>query len=244
MAISFASMNPFASISSGKGTIAMILVIIIIAFFILALIGVSIWLYVRNKQYWINIHVFRLVGNKPTRIATYKAKEVLMDKAGDRLWFVRKAKKWLPPVERQMAPNEFWFWIGKDGVWRNFGLDNIDIILENAGVKFDLKDMALQRLATDQLLQQRLLKKSFWEQWGVMIGYLIFFLTITISLVIVFHQYSTILNKQADIVGTEKVLLDEILKSKQPQSSGIVPALILLFSIPKLTMRKKNVTNI
>lgn len=202
------SLNPLSNIQIGSmSTWASIIIVVILVVVFLAIISAGVFIWYTRKQYYIKIVCFRLVGNTPTRVAIYSAREVAFGMAGDKLWRVApsgwlkfKVIKWLPTGKKQSAPNEYWYWVRKDGEWINFSMADLDEISKEMGVKFVQEDMRLQRLATDRLLEQRHMKKGFWEQWGNTIMTLIFFLIIAISVAIVFFQLSKVLDKLAPLV--------------------------------------------
>ncbi|HUW43442.1 MAG TPA: hypothetical protein VMV95_00560 [Bacillota bacterium] len=208
--VSASDINPFANISLGGklGSVGSILLIFVIALVIIGIIGFFIYSRHTKKQYWIIIHVFRLIGNTPTRVAVYNAKEVPFGMAGDRLWKVAtgflkmKAIKWLPVGKIQTAPREFWYYIREDGEWINFSLADLNDIQRKAGVRFVQEDMRLQRLATERLLEQRLMNKTFWEKWGTTIMLIIVFLVVAVCMVVIFYQFSKILDKFAQVTAT------------------------------------------
>ena len=231
--------NPFSNINLGSkmGSLGSILIVVVIAFVILALIGF--FIYNRNvkKQYWIKIHVFRLIGNTPTRVAIYSAKEVPFGMAGDRLWKVAtgflmlKAIKWLPCGKIQTAPREFWYYIREDGEWINFSLDDLNDIQKKAGVRFVQEDMRLQRLATERLLEQRLMNKSFWDKWGNTIMLIIVFMVVAVCMVVIFFQFSKVIDKFAEVsvtnLQTSQILLkvfgENYLNTSVGGTTGLVP---------------------
>jgi hypothetical protein len=243
---SVSDINPFANMGGGGsiGTYGQIALIIVIAVGILGLIGGLIFWRVVKKQYWIKIHVFRLIGNTPTRVAIYDAKEVPFGMAGDKLWkvapagmFKFKAIKWLPVGKIQSAPREFWYYIREDGEWINFSLNDINDIQKKAGVRFVQEDMRLQRLATERLLEQRLMKKSFWDQWGSTIMLVILFLVMAVCMVIMFYQFGKLLDQFTSVEATQletaKILyktfgdhyINNVLNSTTDGGvSGLIPA--------------------
>jgi hypothetical protein len=208
-----ADLNPFANIGTGGslGTYGSIALIIAISVVVLGLIGFFIYWRSVKKNFWIRIHVFRLIGNIPTRVAVYSAKEVSFGMAGDKLWKVAptgmmqmfKAIKWLPVGKIQTASKEFWYFIREDGEWINFGLDDLNAIQKKAGVRFVQEDMRLQRLATERLLEQRLMKKTFWEQWGTTVMLVLFFLVISVCMVIIFYQFGKLLDELTLVESTQ-----------------------------------------
>jgi hypothetical protein len=210
--VSIASINPFASINLGAnmGTFGSIALVIAIAVVVLALGGLLIYHKITKKAYWINIHVFRLIGNIPTRVAIYSAREVPFGMAGDKLWKVAssgmwklKAIKWLPVGKIQTAPREFWYFIREDQEWINFQMSDLNKISKDMGVRFVQEDMRLQRLATERLLEQRLLNKSFWDKYGTIIMTMILFLVIAVCMVIMFYQWGKLLDKFTLIEDTQ-----------------------------------------
>lgn len=193
----------------GGVNFALILLIFFIAIVILGLIGFLIYMMHTKKQFFISIRVFRNVGNVPTEIGLFKAREIPFGMAGDKLWKVApksawgmmfKIIKWLPVGKFQTKPNEFWYWIRQDGEWINYRQTDIDEVSRVAGVKFVQEDMRLQRLATDKLLEQRLMDKSFWDKWGNTIMTVIFFLVIAVCMVVIFYQFSKIIDKLTPLI--------------------------------------------
>jgi hypothetical protein len=223
------------------GTMGSILLIVAIVVVILGLIaGLIFWRSVK-KSYWIRIHVFRLIGNVPTRSAIYSAREIAFGMAGDKLWRVAplginklKTIKWLSVGKIQTAPKEFWYYIREDGEWINFQISDLNDISRKMGVRFVQEDMRLQRLATERLLEQRLMNKNFWEKWGTVIMTVIFFLVIAVCMVIIFYQFSKLVDKFTQVsnvnLETSKILLktfgEEYIRNAQNGTggtSGLVP---------------------
>lgn len=210
--VSLPNLNPFQNVNVGGnlGTMGGILLVIAIAVVILGLIGALVYWRIIKKQYWIRIHVFRLIGNVPTRTAVYEAKEIPFGMAGDKLWRVTNAGfnkikpvKWLPVGKIQTAPREFWYYIREDGEWINFQMSDLNKASREMGIKFVQEDMRLQRLATERLLEQRLLNKGFWEKWGATIMMVIVFLVVAVCMVIIFYQWSKLLDKMSPMIDTQ-----------------------------------------
>ena len=207
-----ASINPLsgANLGASMGTFGSIALVIGIAVVILGLIGGIVYWRVVKKAYWINIEVSRMIGGHPMRVAIYSAKEVPFGMAGDKLWKVApsgfwkiKTIKWLPVGKIQSAPRMFKYWIREDGEWINYSDENIDAISKKMGIRFVNEDMRLQRLATERLLEQRLMDKTFWEKYGMMITTIIVFLVVAICMVIIFYQFSKVVDKLGEVAGTQ-----------------------------------------
>ena len=206
-AISLSSVNPLANVKvGGMSTYGAVALVIAIAVVIVALLGVIIYWFVQRKQYWILIKVYRKIGGVTTRVADYQAKEVPFGMAGDKLWRVSKgllkikAIKWLPVGKVQSAPREFWYMIRSDGEWINVEMGDIDEASQKLGLRFTQEDMKLQRLATERLLEQRLMDKTFWQKWETTIMTIIVFLVVAVSMAIIFFQWSKLLDKMVPLV--------------------------------------------
>jgi hypothetical protein len=243
--VSVGSLNPFGNVNLGgsMGTFGAIALVVVIAIVIIGLVGFLIYWKSVKKSFWINIHVFRLIGNIPTRVAIYSAKEIPFGMAGDKLWKVApsgfnkwKTIKWLPVGKIQTAPREFWYYIREDGEWINFSLTDLNAVSKEAGVRFVQEDMRLQRLATERLLEQRLMNKTFWEKWGTTIMMIIVFLVIAICMVIIFFQFGKVIDKFGAIAQTQadtsKILLrvfgenyiNNALNQTAGGTQGLIPA--------------------
>lgn len=221
-------LNPISGFKlGGLSTIGNILLLVTLAGLVVVMVGVLMWVMVSKKTFWIKIHVFRLIGNTPTRVANYKAKEENIGLAGDKLWRVAptgismpfKIIKWLPVGKYQAAPREFWYWIRQDGEWINFTFTDLDDTSKLMGIKFIQEDMRLQRLATERLLYDRFMKKSFWEKYGHIIMYLLFFLVITVAMVIIFYQWSKIIDKTGELISMVQSIIE-----RQSAVSSLIPA--------------------
>ena len=235
--ITVGQLNPFGKID--MSSVGQIFAIIFVAVLLIGLFGFIVWYVVGRKKWWIRIPLYKNIGNVPTRIGILKGKVMPIGRAGDVLWYVKGAgiKKWLPPAELQSANKEYLHYVREDGEWVNFILDDIDAIQKKAGVKYVKTDMRLQRLATDKLLEQRHLKRSFLEKWGTAIGFVIFFLVIAISLVVFFHQYSKVVGQLSSILDKADSIMTKAAKvGGNTGTAALIPAFIpfLLFKLRRL----------
>jgi hypothetical protein len=223
-----------------------IMIIVVILF----LLGMGLFLWFNAKKFKYIIPLYTLVGNVPTRVAIVKAKPVAFGRAGDVLWYCKGKgiKKWIAPANIQSAPNEFWHYLREDGEWINYKQDDLNEKSRIMGVKFVAQDMRMQRLANEKLLELKFSKQGFWEKWGVIIGYVIFFLVITISLVIYFYQLNEAMQKLLEVVGKVDELLDKANRISGGRSPDAVDSLIpafmplLLFSFKRKWANRKFLT--
>ncbi len=217
MSPSIADVNPFGKFDISLGFIGNALILFVIITLILGGIGWLIFWRITSKAYYIRIPLYRLVGNIPTRVAIYRARRFAIGKAGDYLWYVKGIKKFLPPATIQTAPNEYMHWEREDGEWINFAMGDLDKEQKKAGVRYIHQDMRSQRIATANILEQRLINKGFWDKYKDLIVHLIFYIVVMICMIVIFWQWSDI---------TEKVggLVSQLVEArKECSGQGLVP---------------------
>lgn len=223
MAIDFAELNPLKNFDIGIGVIGSALLVLFIAVFIICLIGVIIFLYLNKRKYKYKIPLTKKVGERTIRVKTFLAKDFPIGRAGDKLWFVKGIKKYIMPATLQSAPNEFTHHEREDGEWINVEYPDVDLHMKQMGVKFVQQDMRSNRIAISDILEQRFKdQKTFWEKWGNMIMQLIFYLVVTMMMIVIFYQWS-------DIVDKISILVDKLQVTEKAVSGGsIVPALLFM----------------
>lgn len=223
--VSIQDINPFQKFNMDLNTVGFVLLIFAIALVILGLIALLCWVFINKKRYNKTIPLYKKVGSATIRIATYKAKDYAIGKAGDKLWYVKGVKKYIPPATSQTAPNEYSHFERSDGEWINISLPDIDEQMKKANVKYVQQDMRSNRVAINTLLDLRFTDKSFWDKYGNMIMNVIFYLVIAVSLVIIFYQWSDIVTKTGDLLD-KIIALEDQRRASSPE--GVVPAISLL----------------
>lgn len=222
--VSFASINPFGNFDIGLGMIGSMLLVLFLAVFIVCLVGVGIFLYLNKKKYKYKIPLTKTIGNRTVRLATYHAKDFPIGRAGDKLWYVKELKKYISPAVLQTAPNEYTHHEREDGEWVNVEYPDVDVEMRKMGVKYVQQDMRSNRIAISDILEERFKdQKTFWEKWGNMIMQIIFYLIVTMMMVVIFYQFS-------DIVSKISILVDQLKVTQKAVGGGsIVPALMFMF---------------
>lgn len=224
--VSIGQLNPLGAI--GINSIAITLLVVFIAVFVLGMIGAGVFVYAKRKQLKYTIPLYKKVGGRVMRVATYKAKDYRISLAGDKLWFIPKIKKYIPPATIQSAPNEFPHYEREDGEWINFNLEDIDERMKEAKAKFVHQDMRSQRVAIGELLERRFQnQQSWWEKYGHLVTHVIFYLVVAVAMVIIFYQFSEIVSK-VDSLMAKIVELEEQRSGGNPANKSLVPASILL----------------
>jgi len=222
--VDFAELNPLKDFDIGIGAIGSALLVLFIAVFLICLVGVIIFLYLNKRKYKYRIPLTKKVGERTIRIKTFLAKDFPIGRAGDKLWLVKGIKKYISPATLQTAPNEFTHHEREDGEWINVEYPDVDEHMKTLKVKFVQQDMRSNRIAIADILEQRFKdQKSFWEKWGNMIMQLIFYLVVTMMMIVIFYQWS-------DIVTKVSGLVDKLQVTEKAVSGGsIIPAMMLMW---------------
>jgi len=215
----------FGGFDIGIGNIGNAFLIIFVAIFIIGLVALLIYMVQNKKAYKHIIPVYKKIGNNVIRVAIFRAKDYKIGNAGDMLWFVAKAKKFIPPATIQTAPREYSHFEREDGEWINIAMPDIDLDLKKFGVKYVHQDMRANRIAISNLLEQRFTKKSFWDKWGNLIMNIIMYLVIAIAMVVIFWEWSGIVEKTGLLIDK----LDAVLNANNivPTVPAFAPLLFL-----------------
>ena len=213
------------------GLLGLGLLIFFISILIVGLIGVGLFVWIQKRQLKYTIPLEKKIGGRVIRIATYKAKDFKIGSAGDKLWYVPKARKYIAPATIQTATNEYTHFEREDGEWINVGYPDIDLEMKQKKVKYVHQDMRSQRIAISNILDSRFKdKKSFWEKYGGMITQVIFYFITCLCMVIIFYQWGGIIDRTNALL--DKIIAYENLKKP---ANSIVPAFVplLLWRIKK-----------
>lgn len=208
------------------GTIGFALLIFFLAIFVVIIFGAGLFYWIQKKRLKYTIPLYKKIGSRVIRVATYKAMDYSISRAGDKLWYVPKAKKYIGVGSLQSGKSEYSYFEREDGEWINFEIPDIDTQMKIAKVKYLQQDMRSQRIAISNILDQRFAnKQTWWDKYGNLVTYVIFYLVVAISMVVIFYQWSNIADKIGALFD-RMVAYDE---KKCPSIQGVVPTFIMLF---------------
>ena len=226
--VDIGQLNPFKNF--GIGDLGFVLLIFFLALIIVGLIGLAIFMYVQRKKLKYSIPLYKKMGNNVIRVATYKAKDFNISRAGDKLWHVPKAKKYIPVGIFQTAPNEYTYFEREDGEWINISMPDVDEDMKQFGVKFVHQDMRANRVATADILEQRFKdQKSWWERYGHLVTHVIFYVIVALMMVVIFYQWSDIIERTAGLIAQLEDVKKNSGKTSIVPTTSIIPLLFLRF---------------
>jgi len=199
------------------------IVIIGIAVFIAALLGLGIFALIMFLKYNKIIRLFKKIGSSIQLVGSDKGMFERISVAGDYWLRTRKFKKVLARPKLQITKNEYWYYEREDGEWMNFVIDDIDELLKEASVKYIDEDMRLQRLGIQKNLEKRYAKTSFWDKYGNAIMGIGFVLLVTICLIILFNKLDDLVKTFPQAAEAIAKMADAVNNIATRQGSGMVP---------------------
>lgn len=228
----------FGSWNLGMGDVATFMIWFFLSILLVAVLGVILYFVLMKKVYRHKITVRGLVGGVPMVRWRDRAKEVRIGRAGDTLFYVKKKKRYLPPPTIQDGINEWLYWERADTELINIGFEDVDEKQRKLGVRFIDTDMRMQRLGIEKNLQFRLQKQNFWEKHGVMVISIIFYVLITIFLVVIFTQWTKSTQTMSAVTERQANIWEEMLRKgevspyvpagDEGEGSGLIPASLVL----------------
>ena len=157
-----------------------------------------------------------------------RAKEVKVGRAGDRLFYLRRQKRWFPPPVIQSGINEWWFWERDDGEFINIGLEDLNEKQRQLGIRFIDTDMRMQRLGIEKNLQYRLQEQNFWEKYGDKIINLAFYVFVTLMMVVLFFEWRKTAESLQGVADSVAKMNADSTASQRPE--GLIPTLVLFLT--------------
>lgn len=195
------------------------------AFFALILLGIGTWLFFRFKKYNQRIIIFRKINGVVMPFGKDRGWFQRVGKAGDYWCRTMKNKKILPKPMIAMGKNTFWFYIREDGEWINFGIEDIDRDMRQAGVYYVDEDMRLQRLGIEKNIRERFEKKEgFFAKYGGLVLNIFFVLIVMVALILLFKEMGGLADKLGNVAGQVGKLAEATANMASRVTSGVTPA--------------------
>jgi uncharacterized membrane protein len=213
----------------GGGTLGTIFLWIFISLLFVGIIVGIVILVVYKRTYSQNIHIYKMLGNKPTLALIDKARIMRMGAVGDTLFQLRKMKKFIAPPTIQISPNTWWYWQrGADSELINFTLGDVDEQMRKAGVKYVDTDKRMQRLGIEKNLRDRFEKIGFWAKYGATIMGIVFVIMVTIALVVLFSKLVDVAKAMESTAGAITKMAESVdkfyMNTQGGGTSGLIPA--------------------
>lgn len=195
------------------------LVYFLIAVVVACLLALGVYLIILKLKFNKKIILFRKVAERIIPVAQDRGMIQRIGLAGDTWLRTKKFKKILPRPRIEMAKDTYWYYEREDGEWINFNLQDIDAAMKSAKSYYVDEDMRLQRLGIQRNLKDRFDKPGFWEKYGAQIMMVIFFLIVTICLIVIFNKMNDLVKALPQLAKA----LESLANSIGSQQSGIVP---------------------
>lgn len=178
------------------GTLATIIIWVLIVVFLFVVIGGGIVFWIWNKSYNQKIELWAKVNGVDQKIADYVGKWIRLPGTMKRLMYIRGANRWESP--QYMTGSNTWKFHRRaiDGMWHNFKHGSVDEKLNQMGIEIVQGDVRMQSEANEKILRDRLQKKKDWLGLITQIAYIITFILIFIALVVLFSKLTGVAEAQ------------------------------------------------
>ena len=183
------------------------------------LLALTIYLVMINAKYNKKIILFRKVAGKIIPVGKDKGMFQRIGLSGDTWLRTRKFKKIIPRPKIEMDKNVIWFYEREDGEWINFSMEDIDQEMKKSKSYYVDEDMRLQRLGIQRNLKDRFDKPGFWEKYGAQIMMVIFFLIVTICLIVIFNKMNDLIKALPQLANS----LESLANAIGSQKTGMIP---------------------
>ena len=196
----------------GIGVVGNLMVWAFLVCIVIGVVGFFVYRFMVKKVFRHRIRVYGILGKTPMLKWTDIARVIPIGRAGDKLFYLKRMKRFIPPPMMQTGINEWWFWERSDGELINIGIEDLDTTMKQMGLKFVDADMRMQRLGIEKNLQFRLQKETFWQKYGTFIVQMGFYALITILLVVLFWQWGKTAYDLQEVAKTVENILDKAYK--------------------------------
>lgn len=196
------------------------IVYFLIGILVAILVSIGIFLFIQNLKFNRKIVLFKKISGKTIPVGQDKGMLERVGIAGDSWLRTKKMKKIIPRPKIWVDKNTAWFFEREDGEWINFGIEDIDGAMKEAKAYYVDEDMRLQRLGIQRNLKDRFDKPGFWEKYGAQIMMVIFFLIVTICLIVIFNKMNDLIKALPQLASALRDLANAIASA---QGSGMVP---------------------
>ena len=181
-----------------------------ILFIVFALIfGVCLFFFLRWLKFNKRIIIFENVGGRFQPVRNDKAMVFGLGRTGDVVFYLRKNKKYLPVPTIQSGNNTFWYGIKEDGEWINFGIEDINEKMREAGAFFLDKEMRFARVGLQRNLKERYEKLSFMQKYGGLVAYIGLIAITGIMIWLLFDKFIEVSGQVAEMVAASKEVIIE-----------------------------------
>ena len=182
----------------------------LIVLIIVGVIGLLFWLFLRWTKYKYLIRIFEKVNGQWELARKDRAMEVKFSTAGDTIFHLRKAKKYIPTPSFQSGRRTFWMFKREDGELINFRMGDLDELQKTMGAKFLDKEMRFARTQIHKGLKDRYDAPGFWKQYGLLVISIVYLTILGVMVYISLGQFIRIIGNSATVIDAGGEVVKEV----------------------------------
>lgn len=222
---------------TGLGTFGNIMLLLFFVILVVGAVGGVVAFILYRRAYRWKIRALGRVGGGIMTRWKSRAREVAFGREGDRLLYIKKRKKFVPLPKEMVGPFEAEYYERSDGELVNISYEDLDEKMKRLNLKFVDTDMRMERLGIAKNLEYRHQQQSWWQKNKEMVINAIFYVLVTLMLIIAFSQMAKTMEKIGLVADRVDGYLEkaEKITGDAPQNvpadqggSGVIPAIVLL----------------
>jgi len=192
-----------------SGVSGMLLWLVLLVLFV-SIVGVIIFLIIMKLKFNKKVVLFSKVDGRFIPTGKDKAMFINHGEAGDRILYLKKSKKYLPLPSIQTGMNTYWFFVGEDDEWINFGPGDFDNDRRKLGAHLLDKEMRYARTSLQHSFKERYDQPKFWEKYGGLLVNIGVIVIIMVFLWLIFDKIIEILSSIDNLMETAQAVMDQI----------------------------------
>lgn len=168
-----------------------ILIWLIIGIFVLALIGIGLYIFIDSRRYNKKITILEDVSGSDDLevVGRDKATLVKVGQSGMEILYLKKMKKYVGAYGKRMGRNAYNFAIGPDGYWYNVTLGGLKEGLDKVKIKPTNVNMRYQNEGLMQTIKSRYDATTFMQKYGGLIAYTVLILITGVMVFLLFDKF-------------------------------------------------------
>jgi len=174
--------------SSLSGFVVPLLLIL----FLGAIIGAGFAFLYYIRIYNLKASIFTNIRGRTVKLMDSPMRKIAVNKAGDKIWFIKKMKRFILPSSIPMGTREYWFFLREDDELIPIGLENVDKKMKEMGVFYVDSDVRMARTNIHKYVESVYKKKGFWQKYGQTISFALFAVLVTVCLIVLFIKLTDV----------------------------------------------------
>jgi hypothetical protein len=190
------------------GFVVSIVTFLIFAVIFIVAVTIITYLIVSKLKYKNKIVIFENVAGRYEPTKKDFASEIKFGDLGDKVFYARKNKKFLPRPAKQVGKRTFWYAVDDNGLWHNIGDFDINVPSGSAQADYIDRGMLYSAVGMRKNMKERFQKITFLERYGALIAYVVLIAIIGIMMWLLIDKFIEVAQATNTAVQTANKVLE------------------------------------